>query len=141
MSVMRVRSNRTTTLPSDSSGQFFCPPASLRTGILRAHITSMENPTSELSGIRRDVAGIQWFAGNTSSVRDNLLVWIPSSTQSSLHLGRHNRTSPVRSIGDKIAHRVYNNCSCTAVDTSAEREEVTLSPRATKIIPKPTSRP
>ena len=37
----------------------------------------MEYPASELSGVRRDIAGVRRFSSNTPSVPNDLFVWAP----------------------------------------------------------------
>lgn len=72
--VSETRPYYITTLPSDSPCQLFRSPASLRAGVFRAHITSMENPAGEFSGIGRDVTRIRRFSGNASGVCNDLFV-------------------------------------------------------------------
>ena len=62
------------TLPSNGSCQLFCPPASLRTGILCTHIACVENSAGELPGIRWNVTGIGGLSSNTSGISDDLFV-------------------------------------------------------------------
>lgn len=124
--------------PSNSFRQLFGPSPSFYAGVFCTHITCMKNSSRKLPGIRWKVIRIFRLASHTPRICDDLDFLSQNQFKHGQCIKKH--TSASGRLCDQSAHRIYDNSRGTTVDTTTKGNEVSLSPRATKIVPKPTGR-
>jgi hypothetical protein len=103
----------------------------------------VQDPAAELARVRGDVLRALWFADDPPRIRDHLCVCTTSKASVS-GIGDvtmlAGRTPVARCIDGESTHRIGDYGRRATVDAAAEREEISLGPRAAEVVPQPARR-
>ena len=87
----------------------------------------------------KDIERVMWFSCKSTGIVNDGFIW--RNRIGSVKNNMQVRCMPASFTSRfcyKSAHRVHGNCSSTTVDTSAQKKEVSLCPRPSKVVPEPT---
>lgn len=66
---------QTDVITPDCFSEGIGPVSRVGAGILRAHVTGMEDSSTEFAGIRRNVLGVNGFANDRASIRNHRFIY------------------------------------------------------------------